>query len=132
MALLWGPFANLAIILAFYTYRKWWIWLHGAYFLVITIITLSTAIPILQATGIVQADSTLNYEEFTAKTLNSHYIIGITCLIAFSLVAIMGIVTKLLNIFQGPSKFILLFRKLHTISGFLIVILCKANIYVIV
>lgn len=131
MAVIWGPVANIAIFLAYYAYRKAWPWVHGVYFLFAVIVTLASSIPILQTTGVISASSTANYDDFSASTLNAHYIIGIICFSGVFLVAIMGILTKLLNVFQATSLNILLIRKIHLIGGYLFAALCKANCYVI-
>lgn len=57
MRYLWGPGANLAVILVLYTYRKWWVWLHALFFVATSTITLITTIPILLTTGIIYPDS---------------------------------------------------------------------------
>ncbi len=131
MAVIWGPVANIAIFLAYYAYRKAWPWVHGVYFLLAVIVTLASSIPILQTTGVISANSTANYDDFSASTLNAHYIIGIICFSGVFLVAIMGILIKLLNAFQATSINILLIRKIHLIGGYLFAALCKVNCYVI-
>jgi len=130
MAGLWGPAANIAVILVLYSYRKWWVYVHAAFFLLATIITLATSIPILTYTGIISRDSTITYK-YSASVLNLHYLIGITCLASITLVALTGLLTKLLNLCSAKSNTILLLRKLHSISGYLVLMLCKINNYVI-
>lgn len=53
MGAIWGPGANIAILLAFYNYRKIWSWIHGIYFLLAVVMTLVSSIPILTTTGII-------------------------------------------------------------------------------
>jgi len=53
MDAIWGPFINIAIFLVLYSYRKWWVYVHGIFGLFACIYTLATAIPILTFTGIV-------------------------------------------------------------------------------
>lgn len=71
---------------------------------------------------------------YSVKKLNSltaHFIIGIICFSSIIAVGILGILTKLLNICQAKSNTILLVRKLHAISGYVIVGLCKINLYIV-
>lgn len=130
MGILWGPGANIAIFLAYYSYRKLWPWVHGVYFLFATIVTVATSISILQKTGIIAADST-EYKKYSGSTLNIHYLVGIVAFSATSLATLLGILTKLLNIFQAKSNTILLIRKIHLIAGYLFAALCKADVYII-
>lgn len=53
MPLIWGPAANIALFLVLYNYRKIWSWIHGAFFSIANIITLSTSLPILFHTGFI-------------------------------------------------------------------------------
>lgn len=130
MHILWGPVANIAIFLAQYSYRRYPFFVHALFGLVACIFTLATAIPMLLFTGIVQPDSTIS-EDIEGKVLNCHYIVGITCLVAVSIVAILGIISKAVNITGGRSSTIITIRKIHHYLGLAIVILCKANIYII-
>ena len=127
MAAIWSPCADIAIILALYSYRKIWIWVHGGFFLFAIIYTLSTSIPILQYTGIIPANSTTNYK-YPASTLNLHYVFGIACLVCMSFTALLGITTRLLNIFQIRSQILLISKKIHGFLGYIILLLCKLNI----
>ena len=130
MSTIWGPAANVAVILALYSYRKIWAWVHGSFFFLATIFSLSTAIPILSFAGIIPADSPVSYE-YPASTIYLHQIIGISCLSAITLSTLLGIATKLINILNGKSSLILLFRKIHRIDGYFILTLCIVNLYII-
>jgi hypothetical protein len=130
MGFLWSPAANIAIFLIIYSYRKYWVWLHMLFFTVATIITLVTSLPILFTTGLIDANSTANYDDFSASTLHFHYILGIVCCAALVLVTLLGGLTKMLNILNAKSSIILLIRRIHTWSGYVVVCLFKANIYV--
>jgi cytochrome b561 len=130
MAILWGPAANVAIFMALYSYRRYPFFIHALFGLFACIFTLSTSIPMLMTTGIVPADSTID-EDFPGSVLNSHYLVGITCLVVITLETLLGIVTRVVNIAGGKSSTILLIKKIHQIFGFMILILCKSNIYII-
>jgi hypothetical protein len=80
MGIIWGPVINVGIFMAMYNYRKWWGFLHGLIGIFACIFSLATALPILATTGIISRTSTANYDDFTAETLNSHYLVGIACL----------------------------------------------------
>lgn len=129
MGVLWGPGANLAILLILNKYIKYSSWIHGAYFSFAVLMTLATAIPILLNTGIISPNSTDKYGHYSGSELSAHTIIGTICLFSICVVGILGATTKLLNIFAAKTNVILLFRKIHTISGYLILSLCKCNIY---
>jgi hypothetical protein len=79
MAAIWGPGINIAIILAMYSYRKWWGYVHAAAGAFACLYTLGTSIPILFYTGIISKDSNQNYK-YAATTLNYHYLVGIACM----------------------------------------------------
>lgn len=50
---------------------------------------------------------------------------------AVFLVAILGITTNLMNVFQAPSIYIIVAKKVHRILGYLIAILAKSNVCII-
>lgn len=127
---IWGPAADLVIILTLYTYRKIWIWLHGTFFLFATIFTLSTSIPILMYAGIIPADSPRPFK-ISPQILNLHQITGIVAFSTMSLVTIMGLVIQLMKIFKGKSYIIVLLKKTHRIAGYAVLILCKVNSLII-
>jgi hypothetical protein len=130
MGALWSPCANIAIFLIIYSYRKWWVWLHMVFFAVATIATLATALPIYFTTGLVAADSPADYGDYDAPTLHTHYLLGLVCCGAATVVSTMGSITRLLLYCNARSTLILLMRRIHTWSGYVAVLLCKANVYV--
>ena len=130
MGALWSPCANIAIILIIYSYRKYWVWLHMAFFGFATIITLVTSLPIWAYTGIISASDPRPFE-YSAGTLRAHYILGIVCCFSVFLVSTLGGVTKLLNVCKAQSTTILLIRRIHTWSGYVAVWTAKANIYIL-
>ena len=131
MGALWSPCANIAIFLIIYSYRKYWVWLHMLFFTVATIITLASSLPIVFHTGFISPSSTKTYDDWSAATLATHYILGIVCCCAVALVSILGAITKLLVIINSKSTAILVLRRIHTWSGYIAVLSCKANIYVL-
>ena len=131
MSILWIPGANIAIILIIYAYRKYWVWLHMAFFAIATIITLASSFPILSHTGLIPSDSTVDYDDYSASTLRTHYILGIVACSLVALVSLLGGLTKLLNVFNAKSNAILYVRRIHTWSGYAAVLACKANVYVL-
>lgn len=84
----------------------------------------------LRKTGIIARNYKTFY--FDPVILNAHYCVGIAALITISFVTLLGIMTKLLNILQAKSSTILLIRKIHMVSGYIILGLCKSNYYIIV
>ena len=112
MVALWGFAANIAIFIMLYSYRKLCVYVHGAYFLIATIITLATSIPIITYTGIISKDATIT-SKYSTTTLNLHYSIGIACLISIGFITLVGILTKMLNFLQAKSNTILQMKKIH-------------------
>lgn len=121
LGVIWGPAANVAIVLAYYGYRKVWAYVHGSFFLFAIIITLASSIPIITTVGVIQSKN----------SLSAHFIIGIICFSAATAVGILGILTKVLNLCQAKSKTILLIKKLHLITGYVVAGICKINIYIV-
>lgn len=130
MGALWSPCANIAIILIIYSYRKYWVWLHMAFFSFATIITLVSSFPILAYTGLISASDPRPFE-YSAGILRAHYILGIVCCGAVALVSLLGAVTRLMNACNSQSTSILLIRRIHTWSGYVAVCTAKANIYIL-
>jgi Ca2+/Na+ antiporter len=123
MGFLWSPAANIAIFLIIYSYRKYWVWLHMLFFTGATILTLATSLPILFTTGLIAPNPKL-------PKIRIHYILGISCCAALVLVSLLGGLTKILNILNAKSSIILIIRRIHNWSGYVVVCLFKANIYV--
>ena len=130
MGALWSPCANIAIIFALNSWWKWSVWIHSVFFLFATIITLGSSFPILAYTGLIPADSPIIFDDYSAKTLNLHYILGIVACGLISIVSLGGIITKVLNLCGARSNTILLFRRIHTWMAYVIIWTCKVNIYI--
>ena len=131
MSAIWIPCVNIAIILIIYAYRKYWVWLHMAFFVFALVITLVSSFGIYARTGMIPANSTEDYGEYSGNRLRGHYILGFVAIALIIAVSILGTLTKLLNIFNARSSTIILVRKIHTWSGYLAVLACKANIYIL-
>ena len=101
------------------------------FFTFATIVTLVSSFPILAFTGMIPANSTLKYDDYSASVLRTHYILGIVCCGFVAAVSLGGGLTKLLNICNAPSNAILWTRRIHTWSGYAAVICCKVNIYIL-
>lgn len=127
MAFIWGPGINVAIFLAMYNYRKWWGFLHAMAGAFAFIFTLSTGLSILATSGMIPDDSP--YLD-SYPVLNTHYKIGITCLIVLSIQFALGLTAKIMQFSQGRSITIINLKKTHTISGYLVIILVKSNFYI--
>jgi hypothetical protein len=130
MGALWGPLVNLSVMIAAYSYRKYSFFTHAVFGIFACSLTLVSSIPILNTTGIVPTDSTI-HQHYKGSTLHWHYIIGILCLIALAIEIMLGILTRLMNIAGRKSENILLLKKIHQLFGYLALVLCKINIYII-
>ena len=130
MGALWSPCANIAIILIIYSYRKYWVWVHMAYFTFATIITLVSSIPIWFYTGLIPRDSPIVYDDYSAGTLNTHYILGMVCCGLVVIASLIGVLTKVLNICNARSVTIIWVRRIHTWFSYVTVWACKVNCYI--
>ena len=128
MRYLWGPGANIAIILVLYTYRKWWTWVHGTFLALSSIATIALSLPILITTGIVYPDSDFPTNH-NKQTLYSHYSIGITCMVLMIVVSAGGFVNRISFITSLCPKTVQIIKWGHRLSGYALIILCKANYY---
>ncbi len=127
MAYVWGPGINFAILLAMYRYRIWWVLLHALGGAFTCFFTLSTSIPILSKTGLINDSSPfLRYH----PRLVYHYKIGITVLIIVSLQFLLGLTSLIMQFARAKSLSIINTKKIHTIFGFIIIILIKSNFYI--
>jgi hypothetical protein len=127
MAFVWGPGINIAILLAMYKYRIWWVLLHALGGAFACLFTLSTSIPIIVKTGLISDSSPfLRYH----PRLVYHYKIGIAVLIIVSLQFFLGLISLIMQFARAKSLSIINIKKTHTIFGFLIIILIKSNFYI--
>jgi hypothetical protein len=131
MALIWGPGINFSICLALYSYRKYYIYIHSIFGLFLAIFTISTSLPILLTTGILSTPQRGGEASVSGSTIYAHYIVGIVSFSSVLLVAIFGIATNVMNIMKAPSIYIIIFKNVHRIVGYLIAILAKSNVYII-
>jgi hypothetical protein len=129
MYLIWGPIINIAIFVVLYSYRRYTFILHALIGLFACLYTLATAIPILMTTGVVTSDNTLNEDE--GYTLYVHYMIGITCLSIIIASTLLGMATRILNVYSAPTNAILSIRLAHKVMGYITATLCKINSYYI-
>ena len=51
MRYLWGPGANVLVILVLYSYRKWWSWIHATLLTLAAILTIAITFPMLVTAG---------------------------------------------------------------------------------
>jgi hypothetical protein len=128
MRYLWGPGANLAVILVLYTYRKWWLWLHALFFVGSTTITLITTIPILLTTGIIYPDSDFPTSH-NRQTLFNHYALGIACMVLMTIATGAGFFARIAYMASVRPKTFLIIKWSHRIGGHIVLILCKTNYY---
>lgn len=130
MPFLWGPIFNVSIFLIRYYYGKLTLLIHVLIGLLAIIYTLSTSIPIAQ-TAPIDSLAVQYYQLYKSADLPSHYRVGVACFFLISGEVILGILTRIFNTRHARSLIILRMKRIHKILGYIVVILCKANIYII-
>jgi hypothetical protein len=121
MGIVWGPIINIGIFLVMYSYRKWWGYLHALIGLFACIFSLACTLPILINIGIPSTD----------QELGIHFMVGIACMALIAFETILGIISRVINVCNARSIWIIRMKKLHAIFGYITIIICKAD-YVIV
>ena len=121
MAYLWGPVMNVAIFFAIYSYRTYAIIIHGVISLFVGIFSLAVSLSILYTSG---------FPPSTGEFYN-HFNVGFTAMLCIIVQLLMGLALKLFNVFDFNSNLLLKLRYAHRIFGYLMVILCKSNYYII-
>ena len=121
MAYLWGPVMNVAIFFAIYSYRTYAIIIHGLLSLFVGIFSLAISLTILYSSGFLPS---------TGEFYN-HFNVGFAAILCIIFQLLMGLALKLLNVFEFSSNLVLKLRYTHRIFGYLMVILCKSNYYII-
>ena len=130
MAVIWGPGINVSILLVLYSYRKYYIYIHSIFGFFLAVFTIATSLPILLTTGILSTPQRGDVS-VSGSTIYAHYIVGIISFSSVLLVAVFGIATNVMNIMKAPSIYIIIFKNVHRIIGYVIAILAKSNIYII-
>ena len=128
MRFVWGPGANVAAIIALYTYRKWWTWVHGIFMVLAAVATIVLSLPILMTTGIVYPDSDFPTNH-NKQTLYNHYAIGITCMVLLVVVSAGGFVNRISYMSRTNPKLVQVMKWGHRVSGYIVLILLKVNYY---
>ena len=123
---LWGPGANVLIILVLYSYRKWWAWVHGVLLSLSALLTIAITFPMLIAGG-------YPYPPDNAKPnqikLYRHASIGVTCMVLMVVVSAGGLINKMGMLANTSPKTVQKLRWGHRIGGYILLILLKSNYY---
>ena len=96
MAILWGPCINLTIMLAMYSYRKYYVYLHILFGTFITLYSIATALPIFIRTGVMTKSGKDDVYEWQ---MYLHYVMGMVSIFAVLLQAALGAVAKIGNVY---------------------------------
>lgn len=131
MAVLWGPGINLAIILALYSYQKYYVYAHMAFGGLLTVFTISTSLPILLTTQLNFQLQILQDGHKDPDTMHIHALVGIACISSVLVVGLLGVATRMANIFNFSPLALMIIKNAHRILGYLIAILNKSNVYII-
>ena len=129
MRYLWGPGANVAVTLALYTYRKWWSWLHGTLLTLAAVLTIAITFPMMISAGFPYPNPD-NPTAFQIK-IYKHASIGVTCMTLMVVIAFGGILNKMAFMANLNPKTVQKIKWGHRIGGYILLILCKANYYLV-
>lgn len=128
MAILWGPGINLTIVLAMYSYRKYYVYIHILFGAFIALYSIATALPIFIKTGIMTKSGKDDVYEWQ---MYLHFVMGLTSIFAVLVQGALGAVAKIGNVYQLSSSAVVAFRYGHVILGYLVSLLSKSNVYII-
>lgn len=129
MPYLWGPVINVSIFIVRHFYGKLALLFHILVGLISVIFTFASSIPINRSADV---DSmSVKYLETYVNNITIHYRIGIACIFILGFEVIIGVSNRIMNMIGGRSILIIRLKKLHKLLGYIILILCKTNIYVI-
>ena len=131
MAVLWGPGINLAIILALYSYEKYYVYAHMAFGSLLTVFTISTSLPILLTTQLNFQLQNFQDGHKDPVTMHLHALVGIACISSVFVAGLLGVATRIANIFNFSPFSLMIIKNAHRILGYLIAILNKSNVYII-
>jgi hypothetical protein len=132
MGVLWSPIINIAILLAFYSYRRYAIIIHGLLGTAISLYSIITSLAILGETGLIDTNfPNISLSEYDPDAIVRHYLIGLVCVAFIALVMISGFGARMVNILQGSPGSIILIKDTHRISGLIVALICKLNTYLL-
>ncbi len=115
----WTILADLIVILAYYEYRKYTKIIHALIGTAILVTTLVTSLPSLLKNG------------FKTKHL-THYIIGVVIYGMMGLQLLLGVFKFMMVFFhKGNPYLIYLMKKVHKWLGYILLILCKVQVFII-
>lgn len=124
MPLLWNFLINLLIIAASLSFNKWAVLLHIVGSAIITILVLiDTVYLIVVKFSVLDPDDTIFY---------FHAVFGTLCIIAISIQAILGVISVVMRYRKNRSVNTLTTKRLHMISGIIIAIVVKIQIYIFI
>ena len=115
----WTVLVDVAVLLAFYEYRKYTKIIHTILGIGLIATTLATSIPSLIKNGI-------------SKKRFQHYLMGVIILGVMGLQLILGIIKFGLIYFKkGNSLAIYIIKAMHRYLGYALMIVCKVQIFLI-
>ena len=131
MAVLWGPGINLAIILALYSYQKYYVYAHMAFGALLTVFTISTSLPIVLTIGLNFQLQNLQDGKKDPVTMHTHTLVGIAGMSSVLVAGLLGVATRIANVYSFSPFSLIIIKNAHQILGYLIAILNKSNVYII-
>ena len=120
MPILWSVLINTFVILATFSSSRLCIYIHAFGTFLVTATTLLFTIMLSQG---------LSYEMNQPFSMTLHYYMGNICLMLSLLQVFFGLFTRVTNVLQLSSQVIRYLRRVHKITGIILLILCKFQVY---
>lgn len=116
---------NINIFLALYKYRPGYLIAHYILGFLSALLTLVFTLPILNLNGII--------DFYTHNNLRRHFIIGVVVLILVGIQLLLGLSSSIMKLFRkSPSLGIFSVNTVHKYLGYVLVIFCKFQAYLII
>jgi hypothetical protein len=120
MYLLWCPIIDVFIIMATFSSSRFAIYAHAIGAFLVSVFSIMITLPILATNGLVSSESDPNE--------HNHMLMGLTCLTLVVVQVILGVLSRIANIFPTNSVVVINFHRAHKILGICLVISAKITV----
>jgi hypothetical protein len=124
IAVIWSPIVDITILMAFYSYRRYAIIVHGVSGLTLSLFTVITGFSILDNNGGISVSPT-KIDKYSLTVMNRHFLLGVVSLSFILWLMVLGICARVLNILQIKSIIVIYFKKIHMVFGYIGLIISK-------